>query len=72
VVDQSLLLFTCFDAIQGYLHVRNRLTPGVLLGRLVQLLGKQKVLEINAGELFTDLTSICVNLLISLLGLRFG
>ena len=72
MIDQSLLLFTCFDAIQGDLHVRNRLTFGVLLRRFVELLRKQKVLENNPRELFTCLTSIGVDLFISFLGLRFG
>lgn len=72
MIDQSLLLFTCLDAVQSNLHVRNGFTSGILLGRLVELFGKQKVLEINARELFADLTGVCVDLFISLLGLRFG
>lgn len=69
MIDQGFLAFSCFDPVERYLHVRNGLASVVILGRFVELLGEEEVLEGNVGELFLDFASIRVDLFVGLLRL---
>lgn len=69
MVDQRLLTLASLDPIQRHLHMGDGLSPGVLLGRLVELLGEEEVLETDAAELLLHFASIRVDLLVGLLRL---
>ena len=69
MIDQGFHSFSSFEPIQGYLDVRNGLSPCVLSWWFAELLGEEELLEAVFAEVGTEFFNVVVDFLVGFLGL---